>query len=146
MTCKPSCATRLLLAIGALAISASAFAAQPLFLGETQPDAAARRTTDRLAAQRDSASVRVVRANPSVVSAATPGIEVDLGGRRVNLVRENARSLDSGSLVWTGRVSETAPARVMTAREVRHDGNNSAILVRRGNGITGSVRMEGRLF
>jgi PKD repeat protein len=34
----------------------------------------------------------------------------------------------------------------MTAREVRNDANNSAILVRSASGVTGSVRMQGRLF
>ena len=107
-----------LLSAGVL-VSASAFAGQPLFLGEAQPDAAGQGTANRLAAKRDTAALRVVRANPAVVSAGTSEIEVDLGGRRVNLVLENARNEAGGSLVWTGHVRETAQG-------ARHDRARSA--------------------
>jgi PKD repeat protein len=137
---------RLLAAAGTLLLSTSAFAGKPLFLGQATPAADGARTTQRLAAKPDAAAVRVVKANPAVVAASNGEIEVELGGRRLNLVLEDAHSTKGGSLVWTGHVRETAPARKMTAREVRHDENNSAILVRRGQGITGDVRVEGKLY
>ncbi|QSX79809.1 proprotein convertase P-domain-containing protein [Lysobacter solisilvae] len=139
-------APRLLAAAGALVLSTSALAGQPLFVGQANPAAEGARTAARLTAKADTAGLRVVKANPDVVSARTGEIELDLGGRRVNLMLEKTSATPTGSLVWTGHVRETAPLRAMTAREVKHDANNSAILVRRGQGVTGSVRVDGKLF
>jgi PKD repeat protein len=146
MTHKRSVALRFLLAAGALALSASAFAGQPLFLGEARPDVAAARTTSRLLAKPDTFGLRVMRADAGVVSGNTREIELDLGGRRINLVQDAVRDLRSGSLVWSGHIRETAKAPSANPREVRSDANNSGILVRRGEGITGNVRMNGKLF
>ena len=68
-------------------------------------------------------------------------IALDLGLKNVTAVLEKATAHPDGSLTWIGHVRETAKARAMTAREVRHDEANSAILVRRGNGVTGNVRV-----
>ena len=74
------------------------------------------------------------------------GSGLDLGLKNVTAVLEQATANPDGSLTWIGHVRETAKFRTMTAREVRHDGNNSVILVRRGQGVTGNVRVNGQLY
>ncbi len=139
--------SRALITAGALALSGAAFAAgKPLFTGPAQVQPAAMATANRMASRPDTSTMRVLRADASVVSAQTREIELDLGLRRVNAVLEHARDSASGSLVWIGHVRETAKARPATAREVAHDELNSVILVRRGNGVTGNVRVDGKLF
>ncbi|GHE44241.1 peptidyl-Asp metalloendopeptidase [Vulcaniibacterium thermophilum] len=134
------------LAVGALTLSGAAFAGQPLFVGQVSGSAQAKASAaSALAARPTTAQMRLMRANPAVVSAGTREIELDLGGRRVNAVLREAKAIDGG-LVWSGTLRETAKSRYMTAREVRDDALNMATLVRRGNGITGSVRMDGKLF
>ena len=146
MTRKTSFRSRVLTAASTLLLSGAALAGQPLFTGpaNVRPDAAA--TAGRLAARPASASVRALQANPSVVGAQTSEIELDLGLQRVNAVLESASVQPGGSVVWIGHVRETTKARAATAREVRHDGNNSVILVRRGEGVTGNVRVDGQLY
>ena len=146
MNRKTSFRSGVLVTAGALLLSGAAMAGQPLFTGpaNVQPDAAA--TAGRLAARPASTSLRALQANPSVVSAQTAEIELDLGLQRVNAVLEQAKAQPDGSVVWIGHVRETAKARAATAREVRHDGNNSVILVRRGEGVTGNVRVDGQLY
>src|SRR5688572_6642684 len=92
-------AARLLTVAAALLLSGAALAGQPLFVGEARPGADGARTAQRLAAKPDSAGVRVVQANPRVVAADTGEIELELGGRRLNLVLEGARATSGGSLV-----------------------------------------------
>lgn len=131
---------------GALMLSGATFAGQPLFLGpaKVQPDAGV--AASRLAAQQATTSLRAMRADAAVVNAGTGEIELDLGLHRVNAVLEQAKANADGSLTWIGHVRETAKARAFTAREVRHDEANSVILVRRGQGVTGNVRVNGQLY
>ena len=139
--------SRVLLATGALALSGAAFAAgKPLFTGTAQVQPSAMATANRMASRPDTSTMRVLRADASVVSPQTREIELDLGLRRVNAVLEQTQDSATGSLVWIGHVRETAKARPATAREVRHDAMNSVILVRRGDGVTGNVRVDGKLF
>ncbi len=135
-----------LVATGALMLSATAVAGQPLFLGPAQVQPGASVAASRLAARPATTSLRALRANAAVVNAQTNEIELDLGLQRVNAVLEQAKANTDGSVVWIGHVRETAKARAATAREVRHDGLNSVILVRRGDGVTGNVRVDGQLY
>ena len=138
---------RYLIATGALVLSSGAMAGQPLFLGQANaPSRATQTTAATLANKPTTFGMRVMRANPNVVSKANREIELDLGMRRVNLVLDQANDTTTGSLVWAGHVLETSKARPLTAREARNDERNSAILVRRGNGITGNVRVDGQLY
>jgi hypothetical protein len=138
---------RFLIATGALVLSSGAMAGQPLFLGQaTAPSPATEATAAKLANKPTTFGMRVMRANPNVVDKANHEIELDLGMRRVNLVLDKASDTSTGSLVWAGHVLETSKARSMSVRETRTDDANSGILVRRGNGITGSVRVNGQLY
>lgn len=133
--------------LGALTLSGAALAGQPLFVGEVAdaPRATTAAAARAIATRPSTAQMRLMRANPAVVSAGTREIELDLGPRRVNAVLREAKAIDGG-VVWSGTIRETAKARYMTPREVRDDALNTATLVRRGNGITGNVRMDGKLF
>ncbi|GAA5071780.1 hypothetical protein GCM10025759_11260 [Lysobacter panacisoli] len=146
MNRKTSMTLRLVGLTGALMLSGAALAAPPLFLGpaQVQPDAGV--AASRLAARPATTSLRALRADAAVVDARNAEIELDLGLQRVNAVLEQARTETDGSVVWTGHVRETAKARPATVREVRHDENNSVILVRRGQGVTGNVRVNGQLY
>jgi hypothetical protein len=134
------------LLFGASLFSTAALAGQPLFLGEQAPSQRAAGVAASLARKPDTQGVRVMRADASVVSAATREIELDLGLKRVNAVLEQATDSGTGSLVWVGQIRETAKARPNLSREVRHDAANSAILVRRDGTVTGNVRVDGQLY
>src|SRR6185503_7737002 len=89
--------------------------------------------------------MRVMRADASVVSKDNREIQLDLGTHLVNAVLDKAQTTPTGSLVWSGHLKE-AKARPLTSHETGRDELNSATFVRRGNGITGDVRVNGRLF
>ena len=138
-------AVQTILALGAIALSGSAFAGKPLFTGQVAPQRVAALVTGNVAAQASTQSMRVVRADASVVSAATQEITFDLGLRQVDAVLENSSVTSSGSTVWSGRI-KTAKARNMSLREVRDDAANDVTLVRRGDGVTGNLRVDGTLY
>ncbi|WP_223620318.1 PKD domain-containing protein [Lysobacter sp. ESA13C] len=142
-------------AVLASAIAAlPAFAAQPLFVGDATPRAgiagsqgsSALGRAQSLAAAPATASLRLKRADAAVVSAQTREIELQLGGHLVNAVLDNVRETRGGSTVWMGHLRGTGKAAARTAREVRSDERNSVALVRRGNGVTGNVRVDGQLY
>ncbi|MEI2453437.1 pre-peptidase C-terminal domain-containing protein [Lysobacter firmicutimachus] len=145
MTSKASASLRPLIAFGVLALGSYAQAGQPLFVGEIKPSATSLRVTGA-AGSPGASQLRIMKLNAATVSENSSEIEVDLGGDRVTLVLESARHTDSGSLLWVGHVRETSKSRRMTGREVVHDALNSVILVRRGDNVTGSVRINGALF
>jgi len=146
MNRNASLRARLAIAAGAFLVSGAAFAAQPLFLGPAQVQAESATTAGKLAARPASMSLRALRADPNAVAAQNSEIGLDLGLNNVTAVLEKATANPDGSLTWIGHVRETSKARTMTAREVRHDENNSVILVRHGQGVTGNVRVNGQLY
>ncbi|MBX9401983.1 proprotein convertase P-domain-containing protein [Lysobacter sp. BMK333-48F3] len=135
-----------LTALAAALAAAPAFAAQPLFVGDAPTPRAGLTRAQGLAAAPATAAMQLKRANAAVVSTATREIELQLGAHRVNAVLDQARDTGRGSTVWLGHVRETAKAAARDAREVRHDERNSVALVRRGNGVTGNVRIDGQLY
>ena len=139
-------AVQTVLAVGVFALSGAAFAAgKPLFTGQIAPQRVATLAAGTVASQATTQSMRVVRADASVVSAATQEIAFDLGLRQVEAVLDNASVTTTGSTVWSGRI-KGAKARNMSLREVRDDAANDVILVRRGNGVTGNLRVDGKLY
>ena len=124
MNRNASLRARLATAAGAFLVSGAAFAAQPLLLGPAQVQAESARAAGALAARPASTSVRALRADPNAVAAQNSEIGLDLGLKNVTAVLEKTTANPDGSLTWIGHVRETSKARNMTAREVRHDGNN----------------------
>lgn len=133
-------AASLLLACG------SAVAGEALFRGEAHPQRAAAATIRHLVNDPAAASVRIVRANPGAISTSTRELDLDLGLRHVTVVRDAAAISPLGSTIWSGQIRDSNKTRPNTGREVRRDERNSAMLVRRGGGVTGSVRVDGRLY
>ena len=129
--------------------SAPAFAAKPLFVGgqAPAPQRAALATAQQLSKAGPTRSLRIERADASVVSAQTREIELRLGSRLVNAVLDNAHQTERGNTVWLGRLRDSRGASALRgAREVRVDERNSVALVRHGNRITGNVRVDGTLY
>lgn len=136
---------RCISAVCALAATGVAIAGQPLFVTGMTPASAGAVHARSLAARPDTATLRVVRANPAVVTAATREIELDLGHRRVNAVLARSQAVDDDGFVWTGEIRETRK-RGSGAREVALDPMNVATLVRRDGTVTGNVRVDGTLY
>jgi hypothetical protein len=125
----------------------SAFAAgRPLFLGEPAAPPRAQTAITSITSRPDTANLRVLRADPGAVAAQTREIEIDLGFERITAVQSKSETTNHGSFVWSGQVRKTMRPRLRGTREVRSDELNSVILVRRGDGITGTVRVDGQLF
>jgi hypothetical protein len=73
-------------------------------------------------------------------------LQLDLGrGHRVEAMRLRSHVTSDGVEVWQGLVTDTADL-ASGATEIADDPLNSAILVRNGSKITGSVRVEGQLY
>ena len=134
------------------------FAAQPLFVGDAPAartgvaaassalQSAAAGEARRLAAAPATASLQLKRADAALVSKATREIELRLGANLVNAVLDSARDTGDGGTVWLGHLKENPRKAAHDAREVRRDERNSVALVRRGDGVTGNVRIDGRLY
>lgn len=136
-------AIRTAAATALVALSGAAAAGQPLFLGPATP--AGSPALKALAAKPDTFAMRVMRANPAVVSAKTREIALDLGHLQVNAVLDSAQQVD-GALVWTGQIKEFRKAASSASRESRIDAANVATLVRRDGRITGNIRVKGKLY
>lgn len=73
-------------------------------------------------------------------------VQLDLGrGRSVEAMRLRSQVTAGGVEIWQGLVTDTADLK-SGAAEIADDPMNSAILVRNGSKITGSVRVEGQLY
>ncbi len=73
-------------------------------------------------------------------------VQLDLGrGRQVEAMRLRSHVTADGVEVWQGLVTDTAQLK-SGAAEIADDPMNSAILVRNGSKLTGSVRVEGQLY
>jgi hypothetical protein len=73
-------------------------------------------------------------------------MQLDLGrGLQVEAMRLRSHVTAEGVEVWQGLVTDTATLK-SGAAEISDDPLNSAILVRNGGKVTGSVRVEGQLY
>lgn len=124
----------------------SASSGKSLFSGPAKLTSQASAILAAISKEPDTFQVRVMEANAGVVSPDTRRIELDLGSQRVNLVQERTEGTQNGGLTWIGHIKETVKERPHIGKETPHDALNSAILVSRGNGITGSIRKDGKLF
>lgn len=119
---------------------------KPLFLGQAsyspQAAAAVANTADRPTTE----AMQVLLADAAVVSPQTREIEIQLGSRRITAVQSQVQVSAQGSTIWSGEIEGASSARRLGVREIRNDMANSVILVRRGDGITGSLRVDGQLY
>ncbi|MGH3860583.1 M12 family metallo-peptidase [Actinokineospora sp.] len=97
-------------------------------------------STAALESRPGTAGVWTKRADAAAVDSKTDVIELDLGNQRVTAHRTQVRTTALGSTVWEGSTRDWRPG------SVRSDEKESVVLVRRGDGVTGSVRVDGRLY
>jgi hypothetical protein len=135
----------LLAGVAGLMLAGTASAAgKPLFnSGNGQADARNDRVLERLLGNPSTRDVKLVGIDASASD--SNQIELDVGGRRITVDRQRSERTAGGSDVWYGRVQHSrqwgyAP------RETTADPLNDVVLVRRGNQITGSVRVDGQLY
>ncbi|MFC5579313.1 M12 family metallo-peptidase [Lysobacter niabensis] len=135
----------LLAGVAGLMIAGTASAAgKPLFApGNGQADARNDRVLERLLNNPSTRDLKLVGIDASASDSSQ--IELDVGGRRVTVDRQRSERTAGGSDVWYGRVQHSRQSGY-APRETAADPLNDVVLVRRGNQITGSVRVDGQLF
>nr|MBP6750515.1 hypothetical protein [Xanthomonadaceae bacterium] len=142
-------------AIGVVAIaSAAAFASQaarqPLFAPAAQTARIADASYSALAGDRATVGLQLVQADASQIADTTDSLQLSLGGgdlvaHKLSFVRN-----PDGTQVWQGQLGKD-PGMLgrLTNRiggEIENDPNNSAIIVRNGDKLTGTLRVDGDLY
>jgi hypothetical protein len=129
---------------GLLIAGTASAAGKPLFTpGQSQADARNDRVLERLLSNPSTRDIKVVGLDASASDAAQ--IELSVGGRVITADRSRAEHTTTGSDVWYGRVQHSR-AVGYAPHETTADPLNDVVLVRRGNQITGTVRMDGQLY
>jgi peptidyl-Asp metalloendopeptidase len=144
------------IAIGAIAAlgfaaSASQAAKQPLFSSMKTATAGivADASYRALAESRATASLQMVQADVSQISAKNDTLQLGLGDAGAVHMRYTKRNPD-GTLVWYGNIGKDFglldTLRGKATGEIADDPNNSVMIVRNGNKLTGTIRKNGELF
>jgi hypothetical protein len=98
----------------------------------------------RVLANPATGAVQRVRVDATAVDAAQAQLELDLLGQRVTATQLKTEQLEDGNSIWYGNLGNAAAAKARARSGL--DPLNSAILVRSGDTITGSIRHNGTLF
>lgn len=102
-----------------------------------------------LAADRATVSLQLVQADASQIDAKTDRIQLGLGDADTAYLRNVTQNAD-GTVVWSGTLGrDFGPlARMKSAfdGEIADDPNNSVIIVRNGDKLTGTIRSNGELY
>lgn len=131
-------------AAGLLLAGSASAAGKPLFVSSNgKADARNERVLERLLANPSTRDVKIVNVDASASDGAQ--IELSVGGRQLTANRSRAERTATGSDVWYGRVQRAANT-AYAPRETSADPLNDVVLVRRGNQVTGSVRVDGQLY
>lgn len=135
---------RVALAIALGLSTGAAFAASPLL----QPSAAGFKSTDQvvngLQADRATISLTPMQVDSSALAYDTDSFEIVLGAKqRLSVRRDNASFADDGSLIWNGTVGGKSQS---GDSDFSNDLMNSVTLVKGGNEITGTIRINGQLY
>ncbi|MGH8076532.1 MAG: M12 family metallo-peptidase [Lysobacter sp.] len=130
---------------GLLLAGAASAAGKPLFVGANgNADARNEHALEQLLSNPSTRGIRIVQADATASDNAE--IELVLGGRALTADRSRSERTASGSHVWYGRMRETAKTHGYAPRETSADPLNDVVLVRRGDQVTGSVRVAGQLY
>jgi len=93
--------------------------------------------------RRPTARLRHVGVNASAVASDTETLRLNLGENlRVTAQRTDARVTDDGLVEWHGQLTTS----IERSAGADHDERNSVMLVRNGDSVSGSVRVNGKLF
>ncbi|MCW0365380.1 hypothetical protein NB699_000363 [Xanthomonas sacchari] len=136
-----------LTAMLALCVAGSASAAgTPLFQSSqyVSKSIAGEPALSRLLANPATGAVQRVGVNAAAVTAGQKQLELDLLGQRITATQLKTEQLEGGNSIWYGNLGKAAAARTRALSGL--DPLNSAILVRSGDTITGSIRSNGTLF
>jgi peptidyl-Asp metalloendopeptidase len=144
------------IAIGTIAVlgfaaSTSQAAKQPLF--STMKAAPAGIVADAgyraLAESRATASLQIVQADVSQISAKNDTLQLGLGDAGTVHMRYTKRNAD-GTLVWYGNIGKDFGLldvlRGKATGEIADDPKNSVMIVRHGDKLTGTIRKNGELY
>ena len=147
--------TMMFLATGAVvAIGFAAFATQaarqPLFTSmKTAGNLAADSSYRALMQSRATQSVQIVQADASQISAKSSTLQVGLGNAGTAYMQYSRQNPD-GTTVWYGNLGKgfglVDAARYKLTGEIADDPNNSVMIVRNGNKLTGTIRANGQLY
>ncbi|MGH8032064.1 MAG: M12 family metallo-peptidase [Luteimonas sp.] len=145
----------LAVAVG-LCLTGSALAAGKPLIQSSQPLFSADLASAALAVPADqtvlsgilsspsTAAVQLARIDASAVDSNQQQIEFDIGGQRLTATQVKTEALEGGNSVWHGNFGSAAVAKAKTLSGM--DPLNSAILVRSGDTVTGSIRSNGKLY
>ena len=137
-------------AVGFAAFASQA-ARQPLF--STMKAAPAGLSADAsyraLAENRATESLQLVQADAAQISADSDTLQLGLGESGTAYMRYSKRNPD-GTLVWYGNLGKdfglVESLRSKFSREIADDPNNSVMIVRNGDKLTGTIRAKGQLY
>jgi hypothetical protein len=146
----------LFVAVGAMtafgiAAFASQAARQPLFSATKAAPAGitADASYRALVENRATRSVQLVQADAAQIDAKTDALQLGLGDAGTAYLRSATRNPD-GTVVWYGNLGrdfgllDTVKAKL--GGEIADDPNNSVLIVRNGDKLTGTIRAKGQLY
>jgi peptidyl-Asp metalloendopeptidase len=131
--------------------SASQAAKQPLFSAlKTAPAGITGDASYRaLAESRATESLQLVQADASQISANSDTLQLGLGDTGTAYMRYSKRNPD-GTSVWYGNLGKNFglfdSLRHKVGGEIADDPNNSVMIVRNGDKLTGTIRAKGQLY
>ena len=153
-SCKSHQRTLLAMAAASMLFTAAHAAEPHLFANHVVPSAAARHANTSIQAVsslQSSRQMQLVDANARAVSPGTERLDFNLQpGRSMQVEKMNAYRNEDGTVVWTGVVGgETSMIdrlRKFGRGEMVEDPQNTPTIVRDGDTLTGSIRVDGQLF
>ena len=147
--------TMMFLAVGAVAaVGLAAFATQaarqPLFVSMKS---AANLTADSsyraLMQNRATESLQLVQADATQINAKASSLQIGLGNAGTAYMQYSRQNPD-GTTVWYGNLGKgfglIDAARYKLTGQIADDPNNSVMIVRNGNKLTGTIRSNGQLY
>lgn len=143
-------ATGAILALG-FAAAATQAARQPLFSATkaTPAGLTADASYRALVQDRATVSLQLVQADAAQISAKTDRLQLGLGDAGTAFLRKATQNPD-GTLVWSGTLGTDFgildSVKSALGGEIADDPNNSVIIVRNGDKLTGTLRKNGQLY
>lgn len=138
-------------AVAGFAAFASQAAKQPLFVSAKAP-AGLMADASYLALSNDraTASLQLVQADASQISAANDSLQLAIGNRPLIAQKQSFVRNPDGTTVWQGRLGDDpgvlGKLRARFGGQVTEDPNNEVTIVRNGAKLTGTLRIDGEVY
>jgi hypothetical protein len=138
-------------AVAGFAAFASQAAKQPLFVSAKAP-AGLMADASYLALSNDraTASLQLVQADASQISAANDSLQLAIGNRPLIAQKQSFVRNPDGTTVWQGRLGDDpgvlGKLRARFGGQVTEDPNNEVTIVRNGAKLTGTLRIDGDVY